>query len=153
MGTWIVLIISPVIVTKLRRDSEKQDLSSANTPWLREAVAIGCILFLFELAWGVQVAILSTDPSMPIAVGLQSVFIVSSACLGLVTLLHFCFLQLQVQCFHKNKVLEEKDAAHASDNEYSSPTECKRASVKVITLPVKPSVCEESQVVSKLADL
>lgn len=86
---WITLLLIPIIALRTRNkapDSESPPRCD------RGAFAIGFMLFLFELAWVLQVVLLSiSSPSTMMNIAIQSGFIVSSACLGIVTLLSSFF--------------------------------------------------------------
>lgn len=103
--SWIVLIFI-LITSKLFRDTADND------PRCRDAIAIGAIMILFEMAWGLQITALTTDLALPTTAALQSAFIVSSAIMGLITLIYFCFWQIRLHsCSHEKKI--EEDTAQA----------------------------------------
>lgn len=149
--SWVILLFSPFIISKSQPQSDKRSFSTGCNPLLKEVVAIGWILFLFELAWGLQIVALSVHPATAIAAVLQSAFIVSSTCLGLVALLHFCFLQLRVRrVLHPSEKCSPAEEA-LSGEKLDSISAGYRRSVKVITVPARQSFGEE--VVNKLVDL
>lgn len=115
--SWIILIVSPFLVLKgLHEDNPAVSF--------RDALAVGSILVLFDLAWVLQVIALSAEGSMTMATTLQSIFIASSACLGVLSLLYFCFLQPHVkkalfQCTspeeNSSPKLEESTSCHTAN--------------------------------------
>ena len=146
--SWMVLLLSPV----LRHCAAAQSSSA----WHKETIAIGFILFFFNLAWEVEFPALVLPPGSSTAVTLKSIFIASSISLGFITLVYFCFLKPQARSalqdlFHCNcnKISPEHDIdipqalVHVtSDNNF-----------EVIPVPLPQSFVEQSQMISKLADL
>lgn len=141
--SWILLIVIPF--TSLCRDKRP---TASCSPVLREALAIGSVLFLFDLAWVLQITALSTNGSAAMTTASQSVFVASSACLGVVSLLYFCFLQPHVRriLFHCNS--PEKTQEISSSESTASQT----SGSKVIPV-IDKSFPGENGVVNKSASL
>ena len=89
--SWIALLLTPVILNLKTCSNDSDSESSSRCD--KGAFAIGFMLFLFELAWVFQIVVLSsTSPSTMLSIAMQTGFIVSSACLGIVTLLSSFFM-------------------------------------------------------------
>ena len=145
--TWLTLLISFLIHRKA---------GTSSSFWIKEVVAIGSILFLFELAWGIQLPMLSTSPTVATAAALQSIFIVASAFLGFTALLQFCFLQSRDRKL-KQPARDSNSCTESSPerNSFQEPTTpLSRSSVDTIEVISLPNFTDESEnIVSKLADL
>ena len=148
--TWLLLLVSPLIH---RKHGTENTLSSKAKLWVKEVAAIGSILFLFELAWGIQLPMLSTSPTVATAAALQSVFIVASAFLGFSALLHFCFLQPGDR--KRKKPARDSSSYRESSPERNSLQEpITPSSVDTIEVISLPNFTDENEnIVSKLADL
>lgn len=135
--TWLLLLISPALCRET--DQERAKL------WVKEVVAIGFILFLFELAWGIQLAALSTNTDVATTATLQSLFIVASAFLGFTAVLHFCFLQpLNRKYEHPSNC--ESTPERSSFQERNSSQE--RNSLQEPATPVSMSSMDAIEVIS-----
>lgn len=147
--SWVILLFSPFIILKgLRRDNP----AAPYLPVLGNALGVASILLLFDLAWVLQVLALSADESATKTVVLQSMFVASSACLGTISLLYFCFLQS-----HVRRVLFQCNRNSSEEIDSVGSTECQIANGKGITMPTmiidQSSIGDESGVVNKQADL
>ncbi len=149
--TWMLLFVSPLVIKKRNK---ADTTSTLVTSWMREAAAIASILFLYELAWGIQLAVLSTTPTNAGAATLQALFILASACLGLVAVLHFCFLQPRERKHVRptgDSTTSCKDSG-PEENSFQEPTTPLSKS-SVDTIEVINLVDESEKIVIKLADL
>ena len=150
--TWLLLLASPLIITKRSSGSP-----SFLRPWLKEAAAFGLILILFEVAWGIQLSLLSTNPSVATSAALQAVFVAVSACLGLTTFLYFCFLQPR-DMKHRQLSAGESSSSCRDTTEASTYVEplspISKSSGDTVEVISLPNFADESEkIVIKLADL
>lgn len=146
--SWLLLVLSPIVfspfVTQkcLHRDN-------TTTPFLpADVLAMACILFLFDAAWVLQAFALSGSETVIVA--LQSTFLASSTCLGVVSLLYFCFLQPRVW-----KILFRR-RTNGSSEETTSPRSVDSTDhAKAFAMPtiVDESSVHESGMVNKTAYL
>ena len=110
---------------------------------------MGSILLLFDLAWVLQILALSVDTTDATTATFQSIFVVSSACLGTMSLVYFCFLQP-----HAREALRQCTSNNSSEGDSSPMSEKPSANGSVYATIIDENfVGRESGVVSKVADL
>lgn len=138
--SWIVVFLTPFVL--------KGHSPAAACP-LRDAVAFGSILLLFDLAWVLQIVALSVDTADATTTSFQTLFVICSACLGLISLVYFCFLQP-----HTRRALRQ--CIHGSSSEGTSSPMSEKPSANgsvYATIIDENFVGRESGLVSKVADL
>ena len=137
--SWMALLLTPFIQKSLRWKLERKAV-------LKEALAIACIHFQFELAWVVQIIRLSTDTTAAMTTALQSIFIAISGCLGVTTFIYFCFLQPHVS-------LHCKTPPQQGNGPLKSPVTPECAESTQPPIVDQSHLTGESGLIDKLADL
>lgn len=146
VSTWIILLVSPFVILK--------GLHKDNPYPFRDALAIGLILVLFDLAWVLQVIVHSAEGSVTMTAALQSIFIASSACLGVLSLLYFCFLQPHVRkALFQCTTSSEETSSPKSEEPTSCHTVNGNGTLMPTTIIDQSFVGRESGMVNKMADL
>ena len=138
--SWVALLLAPFIQRSLHWKLERKAV-------LKEALAIACIHFQFELAWMVQIIMLSTDTTAAMTTALQSIFIATSGCLGITSFIYFCFLQphMSLRCNNYSKTPQ-------GNGPLKSPAtpECAESTPPIVD---QSHLTGESGLIDKLADL
>ncbi len=161
--SWVVLLLTPFLCRHPESGSSSPQLlrgggGGSKGAWHRDSLAIGLVIFLFDLSWGTQLTSALLPNRHHINTILQSIFLVSSVSLGFGVLVYFCFLQSKVVFHIRNRRVSP---GNGGDNDDGAPavtdpvtTRSSDISFEVVAVPLPKSLQgEESEVVNKQADL